>query len=165
MPDTCEIRERHKLDLAAEVLRAGGAIRLQAMGTSMLPSIWPGDVVGIESLSEKDAVRGDIVLVARDQRIFIHRLIERRNSQWITRGDAVPANDPPISESQLLGKVCAIHRTTGVVIPRRRVRTLVRMLAWMLCHWGLFRNLVLRIHCARQDRVTSGGSVNAWIHS
>ena len=45
---TTKAREGHKLDLAVEVLRSSGAIRLQALGTSMLPSIWPGDVLLIQ---------------------------------------------------------------------------------------------------------------------
>ena len=61
-----EAREAHKLDLAAEVLSAGGTIRLQALGTSMLPSIWPGDVLSIERPPGQEIVPGDIVLVARD---------------------------------------------------------------------------------------------------
>src|SRR6202451_4853522 len=107
---TTEIRENHKLDLAAEVLRSGGSIRMQALGTSMLPSIWPGDVLRIENKVGEEAVPGDIVLVARDRRFFIHRLIEKHNSQWITRGDSLPQNDAPVAEGQVLGKVSAIHR-------------------------------------------------------
>src|SRR5271157_1377561 len=89
-----EIREGHKLDLAAQVLSSGGAIRLQALGTSMLPSIWPGDVLSIEHKPGEEIVPGDIVLVARDGRFFIHRLIEKHNSGWITRGDSLPQPDP-----------------------------------------------------------------------
>jgi hypothetical protein len=152
MSDTSEIREGHKLDLAAEVLRAGGAIRVQALGTSMLPSIWPGDVLGIEDRTDEEIVPGDILLVARDRRFFIHRLIEKCGSQWITRGDSLPQNDAPVAGSQVLGKVCAIHRRTGVVVPSPRVSLFVRMLAWMLCRWDPFRNVALHIHSVWQER-------------
>ena len=77
MPVMTEAREDHKLELATEVLRSGGAIRLQALGTSMLPSVWPGDLLSIEPAPGKDMVPGDIVLVARDARFFVHRLIEK----------------------------------------------------------------------------------------
>ena len=149
MPVATEVREGHKLDLAAEVLRSGGAIRLQALGTSMLPSIWPGDILHIENKLDEVAP-GDIVLIARDRRFFIHRLIEKRRSQWITRGDSLPQNDTPVAESQVLGKVCTIHRRGGDVIPDRRVLPLVRMLAWVLSHSDSFRNVALRIHSFRQ---------------
>jgi len=37
-------RESIKRDLAGQVLRAGGKLRLRALGLSMLPSLWPGDI-------------------------------------------------------------------------------------------------------------------------
>ena len=113
MPVMTEARGDHKLELATEVLRSGGAIRLQALGTSMLPSVWPGDVLSIEPAPGKDLVLGDIVLAVRDGRFFVHRLIEKRDCEWITRGDSLPQNDPPLAEAQVLGKVSLIHRKTG----------------------------------------------------
>ncbi|HXM63074.1 MAG TPA: S24/S26 family peptidase [Terriglobales bacterium] len=143
-----EAGDDHKLDLAAEVLRAGGSIRLQALGNSMLPSIWPGDVLCIEHKRGEEMVPGDVVLVARDGRFFIHRLIEKRDSGWVTRGDSLAQNDSPVVESQVLGKVSLIQRKTGVLIPSSLSR-LSRALAWMLCRWDLFRNFALRMHLLR----------------
>src|ERR1700694_5722465 len=104
MPAMTQAHEGYKLELAAEVLSSGGTIRLQALGTSMLPSIWPGDVLSIERKADEEIVPGDIVLVARQNRFFVHRLIERNNAHWITRGDALPCNDEPAEEVQVLGK-------------------------------------------------------------
>ena len=146
MPALTEISETHKLDLAAEVLKSGGEIRLQALGTSMLPSIWPGDVLCIEHKAGGEMVRGDIVLVARDSRFFVHRLIERSELGWLTRGDSLPQNDEPIAEAQVLGKVSLIHRKTRATVPERRVSLFKRMLAWLLCRCDFLRNLALRFH-------------------
>jgi signal peptidase I len=145
MPVMTEAREDHKLELATEVLRSGGAIRLQALGTSMLPSVWPGDLLSIEHAPGKDMVPGDIVLVARDARLFVHRLIEKDDDEWITRGDSLPQNDPPVAEAQVLGRVSLIRRKTGVIVPMPRVSVFGRVLATMLC-WDLFRNFALRIY-------------------
>jgi hypothetical protein len=38
-------RETLGCELAAEVIRSFGRVRLRATGTSMLPAIWPGDVL------------------------------------------------------------------------------------------------------------------------
>jgi hypothetical protein len=146
MPVMTEAREDHKLELATEVLRSGGAIRLQALGTSMLPSVWPGDLLSIEHAPGKDMVPGDIVLVARDARFFVHRLIEKDDDEWITRGDSLPQNDPPVAEAQVLGKVSLIHRKTGDIVPKPRLSVFGRALAWMVCRWDLFRNVSLRTH-------------------
>ena len=139
-----QARDDHKLDLATEVLRAGGNLRLQALGNSMLPSIWPGDVLCIEGKSG-EIVPGDIVLVARDGRFFIHRLIEKGESGWITRGDSLRQNDPPVEEVQVLGKVATIHRKGRAVCPNGRVSPLAAVFARMLCRWDLLRNLALRM--------------------
>jgi len=153
MPVATETLEGHKLALAAEVLRSGGAIRLQALGTSMLPSIWPGDILSVENQPEDQIVPDDIVLVARDHRFFIHRLVEQHDSYWITRGDSLPQNDAPVASSQVLGKVSAIHRKAGDVIPSRRLPRSARLLAWTLSRSDAFRRLVLRIHSIRQHGV------------
>jgi signal peptidase I len=145
-----ETREDHKLALAVEVLRSSGAIRLQALGTSMLPSIWPGDVLRIEAKPWEEMVPGDIVLVARNRRFFIHRLIEKNNSHWITRGDSIPQNDAPVAQVQVLGKVSTIHRKGRVIPPSQRLSPLTRLLARMLCRWDSARNVALRIHSLRQ---------------
>jgi Peptidase S24-like len=153
MPYTPEVCEDPKLGLAAEMLRAHGAVCLELRGTSMLPSLWPGDLVTIQSVAHCEAVPGDIVLVMRDNRFFVHRLIEKRSGQdcisWITRGDAVPQNDPPVSASELLGLVVGVRRGHHNLVPGRQVSPLQPVLAWMLCRWDHFRGLALRIHAAR----------------
>jgi hypothetical protein len=162
MPVMTEAREDHKLELAAEVLGSGGTIRLQALGTSMLPSVWPGDVLSIEHAPAKDMVPGDVVLVARDGRFFVHRLIEKDNPHWITRGDSLPQSDPPLAEAQVLGRVSLIHRKTGDIVPKPRLSVLGRLLAWMVCRWDLFRNFALRIHSLRSFLVAPPSRRLSW---
>jgi hypothetical protein len=153
MLSTLEIREDSKLGLAVEMLRGRRTVRLRAWGTSMLPSVWPGDLLTIQSAAQDEVVPGDIVLVLRNNRFFVHRLVERRRDQdclsLITRGDAVPHNDPPVAASELLGRVADIRRADRSFVPSRRVSLLHSALAWMLCRWDRFRNLTLRIHAAR----------------
>jgi signal peptidase I len=153
MPYTQEVREDPKLGLAAEMLRGYGSVCLELRGTSMLPSLWPGDLLTIQNAANCEVVPGDIVLVMRDNRFFVHRLIEMRQDRdrilWITRGDSVPQNDPPVSASELLGLVAGIRRGNYNFVPGRRVSLLQSLLAWMLCRWNRFRGLALRIHAAR----------------
>jgi hypothetical protein len=155
MPLMMELREDHRLELAAEVLSAGHTIRLKAQGTSMLPSIWPGDVLSIEPRAAQALVPGDIVLVAKQSRFFVHRLIEKGNAWWITQGDSLPQFDEPATEVQLLGKVSLIHQKAGVIVPNSQPSRLSRTFAWVLCHSDLFRNFALRIHSLRRCGVTT----------
>jgi len=146
---TTNARDDSKLELAAEILRSGGSIRLRALGTSMLPAIWPGDVLTIENQSWNQMVRGDIVLTQRGGRFFVHRLIEKQSQGrplWITRGDALPRTDPPTAPDDLLGKISSIRRGNRIIIPKRRGSLLSGKLGWALCRWDSFRNIVLRLH-------------------
>jgi hypothetical protein len=153
LPSLPEGREDPKLALAAEMLRCHGTVRLKAWGTSMLPAVWPGDLLTIQSAGYDEVVPGDIVLVLRNKRFFIHRLVQRRRVQdclsWITRGDAMPHNDPPAAESELLGRVSGIRRAHRSFVPSRRVSHLHSALAWTLFRWETFRKLTLHIHAAR----------------
>jgi hypothetical protein len=119
----------------------------------MLPSLWPGDLLTIQSAAYDEVVPGDIVLVLRESRFVVHRLVERRRVQdrllWITRGDAMPHEDPPAAASELLGRVAGIRRANRSFVPSRRISLLQSALAWMLCRWNLFRNLALRIRAGR----------------
>jgi signal peptidase I len=150
LPHTLEAREDPKLGLAAEMLRSRGTVHVKAWGVSMLPSVWPGDLLTIQSATPDRVVSGDIVLVMRDNRFFAHRLVERQQAQdgvsLITRGDAMPDNDPPAAASELLGKVVGIRRANRTYVPSRRVSLLQSALAWMLCRSDLFRSFTLRIH-------------------
>jgi signal peptidase I len=150
MPSTLEAREHAKLDLVAGLLRCSGAVCLKAWGTSMLPSLWPGDLLTIQGATCDEVVPGDVVLVVRDNRFFVHRLVERQRSQdrfsLITRGDAMPQNDPPVAESALLGRLATIRRANRSIVPERRPSPLHSAVAWMLCRSNRFRSVTLRIH-------------------
>jgi hypothetical protein len=152
MESILEAHEDAKFALAAETLRGHGTAQLKAWGTSMLPSLWPGDLLTIEGVAHDDIVPGEIVLVLSNNRFLVHRLVEKRQDRdrvlWITRGDAMPGNDPLAAAPELLGRVARIRRGNRSFVPRRRVSPLRSLLAWVLCHCGRFRSLALRMHAA-----------------
>jgi hypothetical protein len=159
MRSMLEAREDPKLGLAAESLRGSRTVYIKAQGTSMIPAVWPGDLLTIHSVAHDEVVAGDIVLILRDNRFFVHRLVEKRRGEdclsWITRGDAMPGNDPPAAAFELLGRVAGIRRGNRSLVPSRRVSWFHSALAWMLCRWGRFRSLTLRVHAARLQAGTS----------
>jgi len=73
MPRDIQSREHHKHSLATEMLGTAGTLRLAARGYSMLPSLWPGDVLTIEAQSFDWVQVGDVVLFSREDRFYIHR--------------------------------------------------------------------------------------------
>jgi signal peptidase I len=132
-------------ELAAEVLRSTGRLRLQAIGGSMLPVVWPGDILSVRSHDVGAARPGDIVVFRRDGRLVTHRLVERTirqdRIQWITRGDRMRHNDAPVSE--LLGRVTAITRDSRRLTPHQSMTG--RLAAWILSRSDLATQVLFTV--------------------
>lgn len=100
--------------LAGDVVRTFGRVRLRVFGTSMVPAILPGDLISVQHAVLSEISNGEIVLYSRDGRMFAHRVVgcmqSPEGSLLIARGDRLRHNDPPISSSELLGKVVSIER-------------------------------------------------------
>ena len=144
-----------KFSLAAEVLRSFGKIRLRVSGTSMLPALWPDDLLTIESAPFDSIVPGDIALCLRDGRFFVHRVISKSTQAGretlITRGDAQPGVDPSIFAEDLRGRVVEVRRAGHFIIPSGRWRRLHRLAGLALCHFDTVRGLVL-LYVARKAK-------------
>jgi signal peptidase I len=105
--------------LAEEVVRTFGEVRLRVIGTSMVPSILPGDLILIHQASLQEVSPGEVILFLQNKRLVIHRVVDRKVAALagspeepclITRGDRVRQDDPPVSSSELLGRVVSIER-------------------------------------------------------
>ena len=105
--------------LAASQLRATGRLRLGVTGSSMLPAILPRDVLLVRACAAERARVGDIAVFLRDGRLFSHRVIARSGARLVTRGDALPAADPPVEPHEMLGCVRRVLRGKRVFRPRR----------------------------------------------
>jgi len=152
--------------LVAETLRASGCSRLRVHGESMLPALWPGDVVEIASCLPEDVRPGEIVLALRDGRLFLHRFVGRFNgpckpSGFLLRGDSMPGPDPQFPTEALLGRLVQKVDEARAVCPaalRRGFRAKwlgvrwSRALGTLLCHCGVARRLALKLHSRRKAR-------------
>lgn len=149
-----QTRDQAGCSLAAEALRSWGTLQLRATGISMLPTLWPGDLLTVRSVDPEQAGPGDIVLCMREGRFFVHRIIAANCTQddafLITRGDCMSENDPPVARSGMLGKIAEVRRSRSVFTPPRMPSPFCRLLAWMLCHWSLLRRITLRLWTYRQ---------------
>ena len=125
--------------LAEEVVRTFGEVRLRVFGTSMVPSILPGDLVSIQRASLHEISPGEVVLFLQKGRLFIHRVVDRKvvatadrpeEPCLITRGDRLRHDDPPVSSPELLGRVVSIERDNRKValLPHEPSRLIVRLL-------------------------------------
>jgi Peptidase S24-like len=143
-----QARDQGRCSLAAEALRSWGTLQLRATGVSMLPTLWPGDLVTVESRQREQVGPGEIVLYMRQGRFFIHRIVSRDLTGdavlLATRGDCMFEDDPPVRSSEVLGKVTQIWRSGSAFPPARTVSPFCRILAWLFCHCSLFRQVGLR---------------------
>ena len=145
--------EQVRLDLAAEVLRRFGEIRFIARGSSMIPSIFPGDLLIVRSQRIADSCHGQIVLCLREGRFWAHRLMRkwREGSRFVlaTRGDALSQEDPALDEGQMLGRVTSIVRY-GQPMDLGEMETLsARVLRWSVRHSSTIAKTILRQHSLR----------------
>jgi signal peptidase len=116
-----------RLELAVEVARTFGSLRLRVTGTSMMPAVQPGDLLSIARIDLREASPGEIVLFVRGGRLFAHRIVDRgggasdpcaSDPYIVTRGDRLLENDPPVFQSELLGRVTSIERARSPVRSR-----------------------------------------------
>jgi signal peptidase I len=152
-----EVREESKCILAAEVLQSEGQLQLRVTGASMLPSLWAGDLLTVQSNDLDQVEPGDVVLYLRGGRFFVHRAVSKLNPNaedeerfLITRGDSMPKVDAPVPPVQLLGKVIRVERDSLIFAPPKL--SLLRLIfARALCHSNLFHRLVLRLNTRRNN--------------
>jgi signal peptidase I len=135
-----------KCELAGEVLHSCGTLRLRVMGWSMLPAVWPGDTLFVESASTAAVTEGDIILFAKERRFFVHRIVKRlEQSNFLSRGDAMRKPDPVVHSEELLGKVCSIVRNGKRLAVRRNRGVFERATAGLVAHSPLAARLLVRV--------------------
>jgi len=139
-----------KCELAREVLRSSGSLRLQVTGWSMLPAVFPGDTLVIEPTNTEDMVEGDVVMFSNGRRFVAHRIVARSHSpgrsRVHTQGDAVPRPDSPLAESDLLGKVSFVLRKGRCIEQSRRPRFSERALAAVLRRSSFAARFAVGVH-------------------
>lgn len=155
-----------KLRLAADILHARSPIQVRVFGTSMLPSIWPGDLLAIENCDASEIRGGDIIRFMQAGRFVIHRVITVANDSgnigWITRGDSMTREDLPVSEKHFLGRVCSIRRKSRWVPPPRHLSKTAHWLGCTLQTLGSLPGRVLRVrHWWRKRRDAVSGLAKA----
>jgi hypothetical protein len=146
-------RDKIRLQLAADVIRFTGELRLAVLGSSMVPSILPGDVLTIRRADVSEMGVGEIVLCAHGNQFVIHRLLGRAGAagagpRWIMRGDALMQNDPPVDRDHVLGRVTRIERNGKSWSPAKPSSS-ARFVWWLVRHSRAAVKVVLWWHAFR----------------
>ena len=121
MPTTGRVPDRPFMDvpiqrsavgcqLVTDVARSFGEVRVKVTGASMIPAVWPGDVITVRSTSLVDLQPGQIVLHRREEKLIAHRVTRIHDNLLITQGDSIPYEDPPVNEADMVGLVVGLLR-------------------------------------------------------
>jgi signal peptidase I len=138
--------------LCVEVVRSFGEAKLAITGTSMLPVIWPGDILEVRAQSVAEIFGGQVVVVERQGYLVAHRVVRKleQNGETIlvTRGDRLRRPDPPVSSQEVLGCVTAVLRGNRRKLPRMTLGCLVA--SWILCRSEFATRAFLRLAAFRR---------------
>lgn len=104
--------QRHAVccELVHDVASSAGEVRLRVTGASMIPAVWPGDVITVRHCDLAELQPEQIVLFRRDGKLTAHRIQLVSSDHLITRGDSLPCFDPPVEPSEIVGRVVSISR-------------------------------------------------------
>lgn len=165
MPDSGTKPEMLGCELAGEVVRTFGEVRLRVLGTSMVPSIHPGDVISVQRACLSEISPGEIALYTREGRFFAHRVVACAGSGeppfLVLRGDRLRYNDPPISSIELLGRVHFIERGRRQFQPASGLSVWERVIVRLLRSSDRATSLYVRIVARRQGLPT--GRTECWV--
>lgn len=160
-------------ELAGEIVRTFGRVRVRVTGTSMIPAVWPGDVLVVERRPAEKIQRGEIAVAERSGTLMAHRVVSaapapatvapgfnpafaRPTPAVITRGDSQLFADEPLRADELLGTVVLIERGSRARQPRRALGIASRGLAAIARRSSTAARLFVRLHSifsARPERV------------
>jgi hypothetical protein len=138
-----------KCDLAARVLLSSGRLQFSATGASMLPALWPGDLMTVQSAGIADIGLGEIVLFRLNRSLCLHRVVQNTGGSLITRGDSVPDPDPPVQPSAILGRLVAVQRGRRSFVPKENLNCCQELLVRFLRRSRHFCAALLRLHALR----------------
>lgn len=145
-------------DLAADIARQRGKIQLKVAGASMVPALWPGDLVTLRHCDPTELQPNWIVVFRQNERLVTHRLVRRVGGRLVTRGDACPYYDDPLDAREVLGRVEGILRDGRPVslkfsVWKRWIAAILRHSEWCT---GVYLRLGSRIRRFRASATAAG---------
>jgi hypothetical protein len=135
--------QRHDIccELVCDAARISGEVRLKVAGASMLPALWPGDLLTVRSCDSAKLKEKQIALYRRNGKLTAHRIKQVSGDRLILQGDALLHFDPPVEASEIVGQVVGILRSGRTV--RLEHAFWQQVVSFMLRHSDLFTRATL----------------------
>ncbi len=130
-------------ELVADVARAFAEVRLKVTGASMLPTVWPGDILVVQRRNFDQLHPAQVILCLRDGELVAHRIVRRSGEFLVTRGDSLLHNDRPFQTENVVGQVISILRNGRRLSPEQSAWQ--RALSSLLRHSDFCTRMVLRV--------------------
>lgn len=129
---------------------------VRVTGWSMGCALGPASSVVLTALSRTPKL-GEIIVVKTDSELMAHRVIAVTAAEVVTKGDNCINADPPVTESQILGKVQCIDRNGVRKIPWHWKHPVAGIIA-LLSRWEaqgpeLLKKTLIRLHRFWQLRI------------
>src|SRR5437773_11675451 len=97
-------------ELAVQVLRRDGHLRITARGSSMMPFIRDGDVVGVTTTESTEVGVGDVICYETPPgKVFFHRVIGLAGDGCVATVDALAYTDL-VERTHVHVKVITVER-------------------------------------------------------
>ena len=138
--------DRAGCSLVEEVLRGARSARVRVHGSSMIPAIWPGDVIAIEPADAASIKVNEIAVFTRKGRLFAHRVIQVGATGLTTRGDSLSQSDAPVARSEILGRVTLVMRRHRRVPVDRASAATKSIVSSAIRNSNLLRRVVVGLH-------------------
>jgi signal peptidase I len=104
---------RIKKAILMDWVASGETTTIKISGNSMFPFLRDGDTATVTP-SKGGVTAGDIVVYFAGEVLLIHRVVKarrtREGTELRTKGDSCLSLDPPVKESDLIGKAVAVRR-------------------------------------------------------
>jgi hypothetical protein len=140
-----------KVEMTAELVQKFGAARLRVLGSSMAPTLRPGDILSVRRAAPEEISVGQLIVYSSGPRLITHRVVtvlqEAGARRWITRGDRAVCDDPAVLPENLIAVVESVSRRTTRGDGELRFTPGPR-LSW-------FESILLALALRRSDRATS----------
>ena len=142
-------------EIVADSMRSGREVRILVTGGSMLPSLWPGDIIVARGLDDAPPAPGEVLLFLREGWLCAHRMVRwlDNESALITCGDSANASDPPTPTSKILGRAVAIIRDGRELDPLHEPSRAQAIVSSAVRRSELLKRVVLKIHAMRHRSI------------
>src|ERR1700691_1894788 len=106
-----------KVEMVSELVQKFGAARLRVLGSSMAPTLRPGDILSVRRAAPEEISVGQLIVFSSGPRLITHRVVATAEDEgvrrWVTRGDRTCCDDPTVLPENLIAVVESVSRRTS----------------------------------------------------